>query len=356
MATETISRTSIVGVFDNRSDAMQAVHDLKQAGFRDDQIGVVSRDSGKDTDLAQAGEGTKAEEGAAIGAVTGAGVGAVWALGIAAGILPAIGPVIAGGLFASILASAAGAAAVGGLVGALVGLGIPEEEAEFYESEVKSGRTIVTVKAGDRMALAEDILRRHHGLGHLSAAGTKATSRSTFANRFSSQSTAMPHNPTLERNELDESAAEACGVPPTAAKANVGSTVDLKKEELHTDKEKRQVGEVRVHKDVVSEKNTVQVPVEREEVVIQRKPVTDEFSTTANVSDFAPGDEIRIPVKEEQVHVEKTPKVVERVEVGKRTQHDTKTVSADVRHEELRVEQEGKAKVEGSDLPRQHPK
>jgi hypothetical protein len=78
----------------------------------------------------------------------------------AVGIIPAIGPVLAGGLLAGLLASTAAGAAAGGVVGALVGLGIPEEEARYYESELKIGRTLVTVKADDRFADADAILRR----------------------------------------------------------------------------------------------------------------------------------------------------------------------------------------------------
>jgi hypothetical protein len=150
----TATRTTVVGVFPDRSQAQQAVGELKRLGFRDDQIGVLGREAvGTTTAKATAGhtEHSKVAEGAATGVAAGAGVGALWALGIAAGMLPAIGPVIAGGLLASVLASAAGGAAVAGLVGALVGLGIPEEEAKYYEGEVKSGHTLVTVKADGRV-------------------------------------------------------------------------------------------------------------------------------------------------------------------------------------------------------------
>jgi hypothetical protein len=99
-----------------------------------------------------------------VGAAAGAGIGALWALGISAGFLPFIGPVISGGLLAAVLASAAGGAATAGLVGALVGLGIPEEDANFYESELKAGRTIVTVRAPDHSAEIHDIIHRNNGV------------------------------------------------------------------------------------------------------------------------------------------------------------------------------------------------
>src|SRR4051812_10340663 len=131
----TAGRSTAVGVFNTREEARRAVEELRRAGFGGDRIGGVARDGGEAA-AGPGGTGTGAGEGAAAGVAAGAGVGALWALGLAAGVLPAIGPVVAGGLLASVLASAAGGAAVAGLVGALVGLGIPEEEARWYEGEL----------------------------------------------------------------------------------------------------------------------------------------------------------------------------------------------------------------------------
>src|SRR3954470_15283931 len=140
--------STVVGVFADRQHAQQAVQELRRAGFGENQIGVVAHDKDAQATATTKGEGSHAAEGAVAGVAAGAGVGALWALGIAAGMLPAIGPVIAGGLLASVLASAAGGAAVAGLVGALVGLGMSEDDARYYENELKEGRTLVTVKAG----------------------------------------------------------------------------------------------------------------------------------------------------------------------------------------------------------------
>jgi uncharacterized protein (TIGR02271 family) len=332
-----MDKTVVVGVFQHRHDAQACVNDLKRSGFRDNEIGMVTRDG----DAAAETSDNKVGEGAAIGAATGAGVGALWAIGIAAGLLPAIGPVIAGGMLASILASAAGGAAVGGIVGALVGLGIPEEDAEFYESEVKAGRTIVTVKAGTRDQLAQEIIERHNGFER------RPMARSGMpANRFSGAAK-MPENKALADTD-------ACAVPPTkdAATKEGQRTVELKKEELHTRKENEKVGEVRVRKDVVTERKVMDVPVTREEVVIERHPVDRGKVTTA---ELRPGEEIRVPVKEEHVHLDKSAHVVEEVTVGKKKIHETKHVAGEVRHEELRVEKEGQPAVKG-DTPPRNPK
>jgi hypothetical protein len=160
-------RTTVVGVFNERRMAQAALQELRRAGFREDQIGVVAPGHDGDAGTAEKkGTGTHMAEGAGIGVAAGAGVGALWALGIVAGFLPAIGPAVAGGIFASILASAAGGAAVAGIAGALVGLGIPAHEATYYEGELKAGRTLVTVKAESRYAEARDILRRNGGYDH----------------------------------------------------------------------------------------------------------------------------------------------------------------------------------------------
>lgn len=165
MATRT--QAAAVAVFDNVGDARDAVRELRDVGFTEEEIGVLSHD--RETGEVEArspertAEKTKAPEGAATGAAVGGGAAALWSVGIAAGMLPAIGPVIAGGALAAALASAAGGAVVGGAAGALIGLGIPEDEAEWYGQEFEGGRTIVTVRSPDRHDEALSILTRHGG-------------------------------------------------------------------------------------------------------------------------------------------------------------------------------------------------
>ncbi|MDP1561177.1 MAG: hypothetical protein Q8M16_07255 [Pirellulaceae bacterium] len=154
---QTTNRETVVGVFHSHAEAQKAVRDLKGAGFTEEQIGIATQD--RDGTFQEQAQGTEVSESATAGALGGLGIGALWGLGIVAGILPAIGPVIAGGALAAIVASAAGTAAAGGLIGALVGLGIPKDEAEYYENEFNNGRTVVTVKAGvGKFAQASRIL------------------------------------------------------------------------------------------------------------------------------------------------------------------------------------------------------
>ena len=158
-----------VGVFRTRDAAERAVADLKAAGYRDDQIGMVGKDERGNTVRTDAAGDTHAAEGAAIGAGIGAGAAALTSLGMAAGVIPLIGPVLAVGPLAAALISAAGGAVAGGVAGALVGWGIPEEDAKYYEGEVKAGRYLVTVDAGERSADAWGVYTRHGGYNRANA-------------------------------------------------------------------------------------------------------------------------------------------------------------------------------------------
>lgn len=159
MATQTRTDT-VVGVFETSTAAQRAVNELRQAGFTDSQIGVVSHS--KDGNAVNDGD-SKAAEGAATGLAAGAGVGALWGLAILSGLLPGIGPAIAGGTMGVLLSSAAAGAAAAGIGGALIGMGIPDDDAKYYDSEFRAGRTIVTVHGGANAARAEAILNSAGG-------------------------------------------------------------------------------------------------------------------------------------------------------------------------------------------------
>lgn len=189
----------VVAAFENPNAARQAIDELHRLGFTDRQIGVVARHTEHHAPTAPAGdEGSHAAAGAVTGVVAGAGVGGLWAIGIMAGLLPAIGPVIAGGILASLAASAATGAAAGGILGALLGVGVPEDDAKFYEDQFHAGRAVVTVQAGDRADEVSAVLRQH-GAYDIDNPGESAA--------------VMPSD--IDPGELDHSA--TAGMPTTAA-------------------------------------------------------------------------------------------------------------------------------------------
>ena len=98
---DTIRRSTVVGVFEDRVDADKAVSQLLKASFRQDQIGVAMR---HDDEVAGTGitadenePHTHATSGAVTGVLTGLGLGALAGLGVLAGVVPVVGPAIAAG-------------------------------------------------------------------------------------------------------------------------------------------------------------------------------------------------------------------------------------------------------------------
>lgn len=92
--------------------------------------------------------------------VTGGVVGGV--VGAAAALfIPGIGPALAGGILVATFGGAAIGGVAGGFLGTFIGMGVPQEKASYYENEFKAGRTIITVKPGDRQQDVITILRKH---------------------------------------------------------------------------------------------------------------------------------------------------------------------------------------------------
>jgi uncharacterized membrane protein len=161
---------TVVGLYDHINDAYRAVDALKDAGYRGEEISLISRDEANEysryidrDDRSR----TETDKDVSDGAAAGAGIGAVlgglsgFLIGLGALAIPGIGPIVAAGPIVSALAGAGIGAVAGGLIGALVDLGIPEEEANIYAEAVRRGGTLVLVQTSDEMAdRAADILNR----------------------------------------------------------------------------------------------------------------------------------------------------------------------------------------------------
>jgi uncharacterized protein (TIGR02271 family) len=122
-----------------------------------------------------------------------------------------------------------------------------------------------------------------------------------------------------------------------------GPTTDdamtLSEERVNVGTQRREAGRARLRKYVVTENVTQTVPVTREEVVVEREPITD-----ANIGNATSGPEIseeehEVVLHEEAPVVEKTVEPVERVRLGTQETTDERTVTEEVRKE--RVETDG---------------
>ena len=109
-------------------------------------------------------------------------------------------------------------------------------------------------------------------------------------------------------------------------------------EQLHVGTEKVVAGRARLRKHVVTENQTVTVPVSHEEVTLEREPITE-----ANVGNATSGpdlseEEHEVQLTEERVVVNKETVPVERVRLGTETVAENQQVSEDVRKEEIEFE------------------
>jgi len=322
MAMDT-TRSTVVGVFEHRNQAETAISELHRAGFNDHQIGIATRGGTEPGDAATGETSGATAEGAGHGLVTGAVTGGVVGA-LAALLIPGIGPILAGGILAATLGGAALGAATGTLLGALVKLGVPEEHAQYYEGEFQSGRTIVTVKADGKQAEADSILRRY-GAYDVNSRRTPGTQGAR----------PMPQGRTAKHERMTSAHQGTAGE----------QTVQLREEELRVNKQAVQAGQVEIRKEVVSEERTIEVPITREEVIIERYPV-EHRAAEGRIGEET--EAIRVPLREEQVTLEKVPVVTEEISVGKRRVQETQHVSDTVRREEARIENQGTARGQGT--------
>ncbi len=242
--------------------------------------------------------------------------------------------------------------------GSLKEAGIPAQRAAYLTRSLEQGGAIVTVKDADRPQQAEQILSANGGrVRYEETGGSNARTEVTGVPSAGAYTATGVNTPRAETGQpLSDPASDALstsGSPiggqrsveqPRTGTENAGlDRIQLFGEVLRVHKDRINRGEVRVRKDVLTENQTIEVPVTREEFVLERVPV--EGNTPAPSANIGREQEIRVPLTEETVRVEKQPVIREEVIVGKRQVADVETVNDSVRHEELRVDSDVDSEV-----------
>jgi len=152
---------TVVAVFDNRDYAEKAARQIKDRGLKTEDISIVAKQSDHDTGRTTAAMGTGAGTGAGTGVhmgnakndnisdgvATGGILGGLAGLLIGAGsmVIPGLGIIAAAGPITGLLSGAV----TGGVVGGLIDLGIPEDKSRQYETDVKAGKILFSMKTED---------------------------------------------------------------------------------------------------------------------------------------------------------------------------------------------------------------
>lgn len=135
-----------VAVFDNHTQAEEAIEELKKSNFDIKKLSIVGRDYHTEEHVVGFyNTGDRMKRWGKAGAFW----GGLWGLLIGAAFfwIPGIGPILVAGPFVSMLVGALeGAVVVGGLsaLGAgLYSIGIPKDSVLEYETELKAGKYVV---------------------------------------------------------------------------------------------------------------------------------------------------------------------------------------------------------------------
>lgn len=164
----------------------------------------------------------------------------------------------------------------------------------------------------------EDELYRYYGMTGTGTAGTDTTTADIIGEDT--------------RNDRTDASG-------TVGRDTSGPTTDdamtRSEERLKVGTEQVATGRARLRKHVVTENVTTTVPVTREEVRLEREPITDENRAEAGSGPDLSDEEHEVVLNEERVVVNKETVPVERVRLDKETVVENETVSDSVRKEEI---------------------
>ncbi|WP_458779768.1 DUF2382 domain-containing protein [Arthrobacter sp. D3-16] len=146
---------------------------------------------------------------------------------------------------------------------------------------------------------------------------------------------------TTDRDTTDDASAQG-----TVGRDTSGPTTDdamtRSEEQLHVGTEKQAAGRARLRKYVVTENVTKTVPVQREEVRLEREPITDANRGAALDGPAISEEEHEVILHEERPVVEKETVPVERVRLDKETVTEEHTVNEEVRKENIELDDDGR--------------
>ncbi|MDD4569866.1 MAG: hypothetical protein PHE70_07075 [Tepidanaerobacteraceae bacterium] len=140
---------TVVGVFDSHDQAEKAVAELRRSGYDTNEVSIVAKGKQQGQNSGDyESDTTFGMDTVADGTTTGGVLGGLAGLAMGAGALaiPGLGPIIAAGPIAGLLSGAA----TGGVAGGLIDWGVPEEQGQHYENEVKKGGILAAVRSHEQ--------------------------------------------------------------------------------------------------------------------------------------------------------------------------------------------------------------
>ena len=188
----------------------------------------------------------------------------------------------------------------------LVDMGMPTFVAQTYEQALEAGKLTVLVRADERQDDVINILRMNTGDSIWYPGGYETRQQ----------------------------------------------VVPVREERLQPTRYQMVSGEVRIRRRIILEEKTFTVQVAREEITVENLSFAENAflselppDSNSNIIHLNPGDTIRLPVREEQVFVEKRPIIKEEVVLTKLVTQDMQHFTDMVRKEVPRLERDGNVRV-----------
>jgi len=334
---------TVVGLFDNMTEAQGAVEELTAAGLSRNDISIIAgNEAGRHQEYVageeheEHGRGSAVGKGAGIGAAVGGGFGLI--AGLTSLAIPGFGAVIAAGPIAAALTGAGIGAVAGGVIGGLTSAGVSKEDAEYFAEGVRRGGVLVTVRADDDMADAAASIMDNHNAQDVQkkAAEWRAAG---WQPGMTTTDTASTRQSTPRRAATTQS---------TALRAE--QTVPVVEEQIQVGKRSVLKGGVRIYTHTTEQPVEETVTLRDENVKVDRKRV-DRPVTTTDREAFKDST-IELTETTEQPVVSKSTRVVEEVSATKQVSQREQKVRDTVRKQEVEVTPVGSTNVHDNDYPR----
>lgn len=163
---------TIAAIFDSYSSAESAARQINDRGLKTDDISIIAKQGdeaegnnytmgiGNDLNMSTGTDIRRKNDNISDGVVTGGILGGLAGLLIGAGsmVIPGLGIIAAAGPITGLLSGAV----TGGIVGGLVDLGIPENKSKQYETDIKAGKVLFSMRTDeDKVDQIASILRNN---------------------------------------------------------------------------------------------------------------------------------------------------------------------------------------------------
>ncbi len=142
----------------------------------------------------------------------------------------------------------------------------------------------------------------------------------------------------------------ATTLPAQPATGRTGDGLQLREERLRVRTEQEQAGAARLTSRIVEYTETVAVPLREERVTIERLVGGGEVIVDGRA--LAEGEQVEVVVRRERVRVEKDVEELEQLAVRTEVVEHTERIHADVKREELIVEEQGDVTITSDTVAR----